>query len=156
MLGFLKHHNRVAFLTADRQRKVLSTITDPYGAPPTVSARRVVVTGLGLVTPLGVGVAKVWERLLAGETGVSKLTAEHLPEVFVLLLLICLSQAQSGSNFEQGACRATDQHMLICPQKLQPVSLNMSSSLSHGLLKQTSEDRRSLYRMQRVQQMRPC
>ena len=36
--------------------------------------RRVVVTGLGVISPLGTGLKKNWERLVNGESGISKIT----------------------------------------------------------------------------------
>ena len=36
--------------------------------------RRVVVTGVGLVTPLGTGTEKTWNNILAGQTGVGMIT----------------------------------------------------------------------------------
>lgn len=36
--------------------------------------KRVVVTGLGLVTPLGCGVNHSWDNLLSGISGVKKIT----------------------------------------------------------------------------------
>lgn len=44
--------------------------------------RRVVVTGLGIVSPLGVGVQHVWNRLIKGESGIRTITSfetEDLP-----------------------------------------------------------------------------
>lgn len=55
--------------------------TNDFGPMPALPTRRVVVTGLGLVTPLGVGVAETWIRLVAGESGLRQLREEDLPEV---------------------------------------------------------------------------
>ena len=35
---------------------------------------RVVVTGMGAITPLGIGVEATWQALLAGRSGVRRIT----------------------------------------------------------------------------------
>ncbi|MBV9539043.1 MAG: beta-ketoacyl-ACP synthase II [Acidisphaera sp.] len=43
--------------------------------------RRIVVTGMGVVCPLGLGVEHVWKRLLDGESGVSAIQAFDVSEL---------------------------------------------------------------------------
>jgi 3-oxoacyl-[acyl-carrier-protein] synthase II len=58
--------------------------------------RRVVITGLGLVTPLACGVAETWSRLLAGQSGARPITrfkADDLPA-----RIACTVPEGDGSN----------------------------------------------------------
>ncbi len=46
-----------------------------------MSAQRIVVTGMGLVTPLGTGVEAVWQRLRAGRSGIIRLAEEFVADL---------------------------------------------------------------------------
>jgi 3-oxoacyl-[acyl-carrier-protein] synthase II len=39
-----------------------------------LSRRRVVVTGLGIVSPVGIGVAEAWSNIVAGKSGIARIT----------------------------------------------------------------------------------
>jgi 3-oxoacyl-[acyl-carrier-protein] synthase II len=39
-----------------------------------VSRRRVVITGLGIVSPVGIGLQTAWAKILAGESGITRIT----------------------------------------------------------------------------------
>ncbi|KAF8008183.1 hypothetical protein BT93_K1996 [Corymbia citriodora subsp. variegata] len=55
-----------------------SSSLESFEPPPAVAPRRVVVTGLGMVTPLGCGVETTWKRLIEGECGIRAITPEDL------------------------------------------------------------------------------
>lgn len=46
-----------------------------------VSAKRIVVTGMGIVSPLGCGVQHVWQSLLAGKSGITKLSEQMVEDI---------------------------------------------------------------------------
>ena len=60
-------------------RSKVTLVEDAFGIPPPLQVRRVVITGLGLVTPLGVGVKKAWQALLHGACAIKRLQPEDLP-----------------------------------------------------------------------------
>src|SRR6202012_5175208 len=46
-----------------------------------LAMRRVVVTGLGMVTPLACGVEPTWRRLLAGESGIGRIETFEVSDI---------------------------------------------------------------------------
>lgn len=55
-----------------------------WSKDPQRRARRVVVTGMGMATPLGNNVQTNWERIKAGETGAEPLDAEYKTDIKVV------------------------------------------------------------------------
>lgn len=45
--------------------------------PPDRFVRRVVITGLGIASPIGLNSAEFWQSLVSGRSGISKLVGEH-------------------------------------------------------------------------------
>ncbi len=60
--------------------------------------RRVVVTGMGIACPLGVGVDHVWKRLINGESGISAITQFDTTELTAKIA----GQVPAGSRAEGG------------------------------------------------------
>ena len=58
--------------------------------------RRVVVTGLGMLTPLGCGVEPTWTRLLSGESGAKKI--DHFDVSDIACKIACVIPRGDGSN----------------------------------------------------------
>ncbi|KAH7420317.1 hypothetical protein KP509_13G001700 [Ceratopteris richardii] len=81
-----------------------------FGEPPRVIQRRVVVTGMGVVTPLATGVDLTWQRLLAKHSGLRALRVEDLKvggeqsndELLEML-------AQMPSKVVAGVCYGSDE-----------------------------------------------
>ncbi|OAA78300.1 3-oxoacyl-(acyl-carrier-protein) synthase 2 [Akanthomyces lecanii RCEF 1005] len=69
--------------------------------------RRVVVTGLGAVTPLGVGVRRTWNRLLAGDCGITSVADREPKERWQELTSTVAGIVPLG-GIEKGGWNAND------------------------------------------------
>ena len=68
--------------------------------------RRVVITGLGMVSPLGSGVETSWSRLVAGENGAGRVTDFEVSDI--ACQIACQIPRGDGSNgtFDPGSTMA--------------------------------------------------
>jgi 3-oxoacyl-[acyl-carrier-protein] synthase II len=64
--------------------------------------RRIVVTGLGLVTPLGCGVETTWQNLIAGRSGIGRITAFD-PENFTCQVAGQVPEGTDPGQFDANA-----------------------------------------------------
>ena len=89
--------------------------------------KRIVITGMGLVSPLGCGTEAVWQSLLAGKSGISALPEEMVQDIsckvagqvptreqdpqhgFTLQHTVYLSRSSTTTNKQNG----TGQHVVL-------------------------------------------
>jgi 3-oxoacyl-[acyl-carrier-protein] synthase II len=68
--------------------------------------RRVVITGLGLVTPLGAGIGPTWSALLAGKSGARRVTEFEVSDISCQIA--CFVPRGDGSNGTFNADKAME------------------------------------------------
>lgn len=59
---------------------------------------RIVITGMGIVSPLGCGIELVWQRLLSGQSGIRKLSADIADNLSTKIAGIVPSKADDASG----------------------------------------------------------
>ncbi|MBI5231637.1 MAG: beta-ketoacyl-ACP synthase II [Coriobacteriales bacterium] len=84
--------------------------------------RRVAVTGMGMVTPVGIGVEATWNALLAGRSGISKVThfdaSQHTTQIsgyipqFDASHVLDPKELRRVSRFQQMALVAADEALI--------------------------------------------
>ncbi|THB79799.1 MAG: beta-ketoacyl-[acyl-carrier-protein] synthase II [Desulfobulbaceae bacterium] len=72
-----------------------------------MSNRRVVVTGTGLITPLGTGVKKSWENICAGVSGINRITRFDASE-FVVQIAAEVKDFNAEDYFDKKAVKNLD------------------------------------------------
>src|SRR3989337_4430214 len=109
--------------------------------------RRVVVTGLGVVSPVGIGIDRFWNALMEGRSGVHRITsfdptglntqiAAEVPD-FDPTDFMDRKEARRNDRFVQFAYAAArmaldDSGLVITPQNATPVGVLLGSGIGGG------------------------
>jgi 3-oxoacyl-[acyl-carrier-protein] synthase II len=67
-----------------------------------VQKPRIVVTGLGVVSPLGADVDRTWSRLIAGQSGIRRLADDIVPDVDCKVAGVVADIANDPNGFDPG------------------------------------------------------
>lgn len=103
--------------------------------------RRVVVTGMGIVSPLGVGVNHVWQRLLKSESGISAISSFETSDLAARIAgMVPLGDSASGlfnadENVPAKEQRKMDQFIIYA------IGAANEAIRNAGLAPQTDEER---------------
>lgn len=93
---------RVECLVVTRVARFMSSSSDgvfQFSKSPIPSHSRVVVTGVGFVTPCGIGQETLWDRVLQGASATRLLTRMDLPPVCCchgIQLVVCGAEGGGG------------------------------------------------------------
>ena len=82
-----------------------ASLLDPFGPVHALPLHRVVVTGIGIVSPLAVGAQATWDRLIKGHTATRRLTPEDVPEVIATDGMLSFGECSIGLSVTRVASK---------------------------------------------------
>lgn len=103
--------------------------------------RRVVITGLGLVTPLACGVAPTWERLLKGESGLRKIDRFDISDLPAKVAGQVPSIEEQSDGFNPDDCMTKKEQRRVDTFILYGLQAADEAIADSGWVPQTDEER---------------
>ncbi|KAK5884091.1 hypothetical protein CesoFtcFv8_020354 [Champsocephalus esox] len=101
--------------------------------------RRVVVTGIGLVCPLGTGTTLPWDRLIKGHNGIVALTAEQYSTVPCRVAAL-VPRGQGPGQFEEEKFASRGEINSMCPATVMALGAAQLALEDSGWTPKTTEE----------------